>query len=86
MKVVDPPNGSIRKADLDNRFAYHKANTDELVEAHGAVRKKYKALARWVNKNVPDGREKALAITNIEQAMFWSNAAVARQNTDNIDE
>ena len=70
------------RADLENRFAYHKADTDELVAAHGAVRQKHKALARWVHKNVPDGREKDKAITNIEQAMFWANAAVARHHDD----
>jgi hypothetical protein len=28
---------------------------------------------------VPEGREKALALTNLEQVMFWANAAIARE-------
>jgi hypothetical protein len=28
---------------------------------------------------LPPGREKALVLTNLEQAMFWANAAIARQ-------
>jgi len=31
------------------------------------------------NDVVPDGREMSLAITNLEQVMFWANAALARQ-------
>jgi hypothetical protein len=27
----------------------------------------------------PPGREKALAITKLEEAMLWANAAIARQ-------
>jgi hypothetical protein len=27
---------------------------------------------------VPDGRERALALTKLEEAVFWANAAIAR--------
>ncbi|MGH3375967.1 MAG: DUF7681 family protein [Actinoallomurus sp.] len=36
-------------------------------------------MADALNEVLPEGREKSLAITNLEQAMFWANAAVARQ-------
>jgi hypothetical protein len=72
----------IAPSDLDNRFAFHPANTDEKRQAHEAVRELFRKLAEDLNSRVPDGREKGLAYTSIEQAMFWSNAAIARDLKD----
>lgn len=33
---------------------------------------------RAIEAVCPDGREKSLAITNLEMAKFWASAAVAR--------
>lgn len=65
-------------ADIENRFAFHAATTDEKRDAHTSVRQACRALADKINDDVPDGREKSLAITNLEQVMFWANAALAR--------
>jgi hypothetical protein len=35
--------------------------------------------AQFVDRICPDGREKSTAITKLEEAMFWANAAIARQ-------
>ena len=35
-------------------------------------------LAKRVINITPSGREQALALTNLEQVMFWTNAAVSR--------
>jgi hypothetical protein len=39
-------------------------------------------MAEHVDALVPDGREKSLALTKIEEAMFWANAGIARQPDD----
>ena len=65
-------------ADIDNRFDFHPATTAEKRGAHGSVRHAHKQLAEFVDEHVPAGREKALAMTKIEEALFWANAAVAR--------
>ena len=65
--------------DLDNRFAFHPATTDERANAHRQVRDLCGVLAEGLNALLPEGREKSLAITNLEQVMFWGNAAIARQ-------
>lgn len=65
-------------SDLNNRFDFHPANTPERVAAHEAVRAGCKALAEFIDAKVPNGREKALAITKIEECAFWANAGIAR--------
>ncbi|MFB7461703.1 hypothetical protein [Streptomyces sp. NPDC056188] len=67
------------RADIEHRFAFHAATTDEKRDAHGSVRQACRRLADHINETCPDGREKSLALTAIEEAMFWGNAALARQ-------
>jgi hypothetical protein len=67
--------------DIDNRFAFHPPDSEEKATAHTAVRMLCRNLAESLNERLPEGREKALAITNLEQAMFWANAALARPTT-----
>lgn len=64
--------------DIKNRFDFHAATTEEKRMVHTSVRVHCLELAEFVNENVPDGREKSLAITHLEEAMFWANAAIAR--------
>lgn len=66
-------------SDLENRFAFHPATTQERRDEHEAVRGRALELAKWIDETVPAGREKSLAITHLEEVMFWANAAIARQ-------
>ncbi|MFI0593687.1 Acb2/Tad1 domain-containing protein [Streptomyces griseus] len=66
------------RADIEHRFAFHPATTEEKRAAHGSVRHACVTLAHQLNEQLPDGRERALALTAIEEAMFWGNAALAR--------
>lgn len=68
-------------ADLENRFAFHAATTEEKRNAHTSVRVACLNLAKFIDESLPDGREKSSAITKVEEAMFWANAGLARQNT-----
>lgn len=65
--------------DLDNRFNYHPP-TPERAEKHETVRKLLRQVAGYLNENLPEGREKSLVVTHLEEAMFWANAAIARDN------
>ena len=63
--------------ELTNRFTYHSPK-DGQPERYEAIRYKAGILAAYIDKNCPDSREKSLAITKIEEAVMWANAAIAR--------
>lgn len=65
-------------AELDTRFTYHAPKEGQPAK-YTALRDKAKELAEMVEEMCPESREKALAFTNIEQAIFWANAAIARR-------
>lgn len=64
--------------DIENRFAFHAATTEEKADAHTSVRRNCRKLADILNDKLPEGREKSLAITHLEEVMMWGNAALAR--------
>lgn len=68
----------MQQDDLNRRFDYHRPDA-VAQQKHQDVRDAAKALATTLNDNLPEGREKASAFTNLEQAMFWANAAIARE-------
>lgn len=62
--------------DIVERFEFKPAN-DERVIAHEDVRASCIDLALTLNTIIPEGREKAIVLTKIQEVMFWANAAVA---------
>lgn len=64
-------------SDIDHRFTHHPPTAIK-VERHESVRADAKALAHRLNETLPEGREKSLAITHLEEVVFWANAAIAR--------
>ena len=64
--------------EIDRRFRFWPALTDEKRNAHGAVRTQLGDVAKRLVADLPDCRETALAVTKLEEAMFWANAALAR--------
>ena len=63
--------------DIRNRFTYH-APSPEGVDRHAALSDNFVSMAGLVDSICPDGREKSLAMTKLEEAKFWASAAVAR--------
>lgn len=72
-----PLTGGEQAADLDKRFTYHAPQPGQ-PERYQALREKAKELAALIVQTTPPGREQSLALTNLEQAVFWGNAAIAR--------
>jgi len=67
----------IANYDLANRFTYHSP-TDEQAETYNLVRSIAHSYATYLNDVCPDGREKDIAMTKLEEVVMWSNAAIAR--------
>lgn len=63
--------------DIVNRFTYHSPKEGQ-PEIYTGIRKKAGDLAIHINDNTPECREQSLALTALEEAVFWANAAVAR--------
>ena len=62
---------------IKDRFTYHAPSTAG-VERHGDLSAAFVNLAFVIESTCPDGREKALVYTKLEEAKFWASAAVAR--------
>ena len=63
--------------DLGNRFTYH-APKDGQPEKYVGIRGNAQDLAFSIDALCPDSREKSLAITKLEEVVFWANASIAR--------
>lgn len=68
---------TIDRDDLERRIKYHRPNQDG-IDRITMMRKFALDWALVMHNLVPDGREKSLAYTKIEEALFWANAAIAR--------
>lgn len=50
---------------------------------HEKAEKSILGTIEIVQDNIPDGRDKQLAITKLEEALLWINAAVTRNTARN---
>lgn len=64
-------------AQIARSFVYH-APKDDQAERYEAGRDLFGRLARWCAENAPESRELSLAVTALEEANMWFNAAIAR--------
>lgn len=64
--------------ELENRFT--NLTPEDGHYEYILIRDKAKGFAEYLNEVVPDNRELALAITKLEEAVFWANAGIARRS------
>lgn len=62
---------------IQNDFTYHSPKEGQ-PERYAAIRAKALDLATHIVDNTPPSREQSLALTSLEEAVFWANAAIAR--------
>jgi len=60
-----------------NRFTYHPPKGDQTLR-YEALRASGRHLAEEIMEFAPDSRERSLALTKVDEAIMWANAAIAR--------
>ena len=63
--------------ELQRRFTYHPPKDTQL-DRYRLIRREARELAMRIINQTPVSREQSLAITKLEEAVFWANAAIAR--------
>ena len=76
-EIVDELYPSKDKVDINKRFTYHAPKEDQ-PERYVYLRNQAKNLAIDILRNCPDSRERSLALTKLEECIFWANASIAR--------
>jgi len=72
------PQPQIDADELAVRFTYHPPSGDQ-PRRFMNIRDEGLRFADLIVGSTPDCREQALAITKIEEAIMWANAAIARR-------
>lgn len=65
--------------EIHKRHSYQKP-TELAAEMHNTVNGLTEDLAMRMETILPEGREKALVHTHLEEARFWANASIARNH------
>ncbi len=68
---------AIGAEELSKRFTYHAPKADQPAR-YEAIRVAAHELAGEITWLTPTSREQSLALTSLEEAVFWANAAIAR--------
>jgi hypothetical protein len=65
---------------LAKNFTYHAPKPGQ-PERYEAIRAKAKELAELLTASCPPSRELSVALTELETAAMWANAAIARNES-----
>jgi hypothetical protein len=63
--------------DLKKRFTYHAPRGTQPLR-YQIIRDTALEFAELLVEDCPDSRERAIALTKLEEVVFWANASIAR--------
>ncbi|MCO6436533.1 MAG: hypothetical protein J5J06_05550 [Phycisphaerae bacterium] len=63
---------------IEHNFTHHVPVNEAVCRLHADVRKACRKAALDIAFLCPESRERSLALTKLEEAMMWANAAIAR--------
>jgi len=69
-----------KTAQIEHAFTYHAPKPGQ-PEKYARLREKAKELALLIAELTPSSREQSVALTELETAVFWANAAIARHGS-----
>lgn len=73
------PKENTLDAKIENNFTYHGPKPGQ-PEIYTTLREKAKELAYLLAELCPESRERSVAMTHLETAVFWANASIARNS------
>lgn len=68
------------ETEIEHRFGFHKATIEgenATLPKHRDTRLAFREFAAFLDKNLPEGRAKAVAFTELENASMWAHKAIA---------
>lgn len=74
--TIHPMSAEMEKR-IEIMFTYHAPKDDQAVR-YTILRNSVKLLAQEIATLSPESREQSLALTKLEEAVMWANAAIAR--------
>ncbi len=66
---------------LENNFTYHRPFGTQPAR-YEQMRAKAKEFAEFIIANTQPSREQSLALTSLEESVFWANASIARNEKE----
>lgn len=69
--------------EIRTRFTYHPPKPGQ-PEIYTEIRQRARELVELIVAEAPASRELSLAVTKIEEAVMWANAAIARRSGDKL--
>ena len=69
--------------EIQTRFTYHKPIGNQ-PQRYEVLRAMARNLATLINDLCPESREKSLAFTELESAIMWANASIARNENESM--
>ncbi|MCP3885141.1 MAG: hypothetical protein GY700_06635 [Propionibacteriaceae bacterium] len=67
----------MEQEEIDKRFTYHPPKEGQ-PQKYKTIRNFGAVLAKTINDNCPESREKSLAMTKLDEVVMWANASIAR--------
>lgn len=77
MSTPGAPHMPLPPSDLALRFRYYPPNAEQSAR-YRQLREKAYEMALLISDLCPDSRERSHAITQLEDALMWANASIAR--------
>lgn len=77
---IEQDNRTLGVAEIKNRFGFHKGTFEgpnATAPRHGYLRGNFMAFAHMLDRVLPPGRAKEVAMTELENASMWAHKSIA---------